>query len=208
MALEIQATLPTGTDTRSSTVPTMMRGVHWTFIATGLCYFGVAATGFWAFGTAVPDNVLSGFAAGPHAWVLAVANMFVVVHVAAAYQVYANPLFMIIEADSTRRRGGLPLPAPLRVAVRTACVLGFTAVGVLVPFFGSLMGFIGAIAVTPTTFLLPALFWLLLKRPARWSADWLLNWSVVWVTGCIGVLGAIAAMSSIIGGWKTFKLLA
>ena len=53
----------------------------------GLCYFGVSILGFWAFGTAVGDNVLLAFQHGPHSWVVAMANIMVVVHVAAAYQV-------------------------------------------------------------------------------------------------------------------------
>lgn len=53
----------------------------------GLCYFGVSILGFWAFGTDVGDNVLLAFKAGPHHWVVTMATMLVVVHVAAAFQV-------------------------------------------------------------------------------------------------------------------------
>jgi hypothetical protein len=47
----------------------------------------VSILGFWAFGTAVSENVLLAFSQGPQHWVVAMANMMVVVHVAAAYQV-------------------------------------------------------------------------------------------------------------------------
>lgn len=43
--------------------------------------------GFYAFGTGVNENVLMAFEAGPTHWVVAMANMMVVVHVAAAFQV-------------------------------------------------------------------------------------------------------------------------
>jgi hypothetical protein len=207
IALEIQATIPVGADSNQSSVPIMMRGVHWTFVATGLCYFGVSIVGFWAFGTAVPENVLFAFSAGPYAWVFAMANMFVVVHVAAAYQVYANPVFTMIETHGAQRRGGSPMPIPMRAVVRIACVLGFTAVAIVVPFFGALMGFIGAVAITPTTFLLPPLFWLMLKRPERWSLSWLINWSLVSVTGLIGLMGATGSMYIIVTSWTTFRLV-
>lgn len=61
----------------------------WTVRAAtaGLCYFGVSILGFWAFGTDVGDNVLLAFKAGPHQWVVTMANMLVVIHVAAAFQV-------------------------------------------------------------------------------------------------------------------------
>ena len=54
----------------------------------GLCYFGVSILGFRAFGTAVNENVLLSFASsGPRHWVVTMASMMVVIHVAAAYQV-------------------------------------------------------------------------------------------------------------------------
>lgn len=34
------------------------------------------------------------------------------------------------------------------------------------PFFGDLLGFIGAIATGPTTFWLPPLMWIILYRPS------------------------------------------
>lgn len=43
--------------------------------------------GYWAFGTDVGDNVLLAFKSGPHQWVVTMAQMLVVVHVAAAFQV-------------------------------------------------------------------------------------------------------------------------
>jgi len=53
-------------------------------LSQGLCYFGVSILGFHAFGTGVSDNVLMAFESGPTSWVVAMANMMVVVHVAAA----------------------------------------------------------------------------------------------------------------------------
>jgi hypothetical protein len=47
----------------------------------------VSILGFWAFGTSVGDNVLLAFHNGPRHGVVDAANMMVVVHVAAAYQV-------------------------------------------------------------------------------------------------------------------------
>jgi cytochrome b561 len=43
--------------------------------------------GFWAFGVGVSENVLMAFEHSAHKWVVAMANIMVVVHVAAAYQV-------------------------------------------------------------------------------------------------------------------------
>jgi hypothetical protein len=48
----------------------------------------VSILGFYAFGTDVSDNVLLAFEKGPHHWVVTMACMLVVVHVAAAFQVW------------------------------------------------------------------------------------------------------------------------
>lgn len=48
------------------------------------------------------------------------------------------------------------------------CYLSWTpqpCLSALQPFFGDLLGFLGAIATGPTTFWLPPLMWLLLYRP-------------------------------------------
>jgi hypothetical protein len=43
-------------------------------IITGIAYFAVAISGFYAFGTGVADNVLLSFAKGPTSWVVAMAG--------------------------------------------------------------------------------------------------------------------------------------
>lgn len=98
VALEIQATIPVGGKHGLSSVPPMMKGVLWTFVLTGIAYFGVAITGFYAFGVGVGDNVLLAFAAGRYHAVVVAADMFVVVHVAAAYQVRlrASPCLQLL----------------------------------------------------------------------------------------------------------------
>lgn len=65
-----------------------------------------------------------------------------------------------------------------------------------------------AAAITPTTFLLPPLLWVLYKQPPKWGAEWAVNWSLVWITGVIGVLGSAGALYSIVAAWGTFKIFA
>jgi len=179
-----------------------------TFVVTGLCYFGVSILGFYAFGTSVGDNVLLAFQHGPHSWVVAMAHMMVVVHVAAAYQVYTQPIYSLYEDRIRQAPNVEDIPVPLQFGLRMIYVLLVTLVALLIPFFGSLMGLVGAVAITPTTFLLPPLLWVLYKQPARWSLDWSINWGLVWVTGVLGVLGGIGALYSIVAAWGSFKIFA
>lgn len=57
----------------------------------------VSIAGYMAFGNAVPSNILTGFV-GP-VWVVVWANVMVVIHMIAAYQVYAQPLLVFAEMN-------------------------------------------------------------------------------------------------------------
>lgn len=221
VSLEVQATIAVDQygDGRSgapvSSVPGMLKGVLITFVITGLCYFSVAILGFHAFGVAVPDNVLAAFAhdagrAGSAAHILVTAaNLMVVAHVAAAYQVYTQPVYNLVEERLGRARvRGVPPPPGLATMLRLVYVCAITLVALLVPFFGSLMGLVGSVGITPTTFTLPPLFWIMLTKPPRWSRAWLVNWGMVWSTALIGLLGAAGSVYSIVLNWSTFKLFA
>jgi amino acid permease len=202
IALEVQATLPSP----PSTVGPMMKGVNAAFVLTGVCYLLVTVTGFHAFGVGVPDNVLAGFG-GDFGSAVAVANLMVVLHVAAAYQVFTQPVFDSIESSMAAKLGKKP-NVIYRVAMRTLYVAVLTFVAIVVPFFGSLMGLVGAIGITPTTFLLPCLLWVMKERPPTWSFSWVLNWGLVGVTACVGMLGAIGACYSLVHQASSFSLLA
>jgi amino acid permease len=123
-------------------------------------------------------------------------------------QVYTQPIYSLYEDRIRSARGGEDMPVLMQFGLRIIYVLLITLVALLIPFFGSLMGLVGAVAITPTTFLLPPLMWVLYKQPAKWSVEWSVNWALVWVTGVLGVLGAIGALYSIAAAWGSFKIFA
>ena len=63
----------------------MWRGVVLAYIVVAMCYFPVAIIGYWAYGNHVTDNILT-YVAKP-TWVIAMANLMVVIHVIGSYQV-------------------------------------------------------------------------------------------------------------------------
>lgn len=83
VVLEIQATIPS-TPEKPSKKP-MWKGVIFAYITVAICYFPVALVGYWAFGNNVADNVL--ISLEKPRWLIALANMFVVIHVIGSYQV-------------------------------------------------------------------------------------------------------------------------
>lgn len=83
VVLEIQATIPL-TPEALSKVP-MQKGVVGAYLINAICYLPVALIGYWAFGQDVADNVL--IALERPSWLIASANLMVVVHVIGGYQV-------------------------------------------------------------------------------------------------------------------------
>lgn len=83
VVLEIQATIPS-TPEKPSKGP-MWKGVVVAYIVVAICYFPVALVGYYIFGNTVEDNIL--LTLEKPIWVVAAANLFVVVHVIGSYQV-------------------------------------------------------------------------------------------------------------------------
>ena len=86
VVLEIQATIPS-TPEKPSKGP-MWKGVIVAYIIVAICYFPVGLIGYWMFGNSVEDNIL--LSLEKPGWLIAAANMFVVIHVVGSYQVRFN----------------------------------------------------------------------------------------------------------------------
>ncbi len=181
-----------------------MFSVHTAFVFTGICYVAVACTGFYAFGTSVPSNVLDAVTNPSATNAITAAHVAVVLHVLSSYQVFSFPLFDSMEKFVLRHFPALELdhrPARrfgVRTAIRWTYVLFTAFVACLIPFFGDLMGLLGAVAITPTTFVLPCILWVYWRRPGWKSFDFWLAMTVTVVMTGIGILGTIAAFRGIV----------
>ncbi|KAK7260768.1 hypothetical protein RIF29_27065 [Crotalaria pallida] len=190
VVLEIQATIPS-TPEKPSKGP-MWRGVIVAYVVVALCYFPVALIGYWMFGNAVDDNIL--ISLEKPKWLIAMANMFVVIHVIGSYQIYAMPVFDMIESMMVRRFHFQP-SRKLSFVVRNVYVAFTMFVAITFPFFGELLDFFGGFAFAPTTYFLPCIMWLAIRRPRKYSLSWCTNWV------CI-VLGVLLMILSPIGGLR------
>ncbi|PIA51350.1 hypothetical protein AQUCO_01100284v1 [Aquilegia coerulea] len=117
VVLEIQATIPS-TPERSSKKP-MMMGVTVAYLIVALCYFPVAIIGYWMFGNEVEDNIL--LSLQKPSWLIILANIFVIVHVIGSYQVFAMPVFDMLETLLVKKWRCTP-GLPLRLIARSAYV--------------------------------------------------------------------------------------
>lgn len=190
VVLEIQATIPS-TPEKPSKGP-MWRGVIVAYIVVALCYFPVALIGYWMYGNSVEDNIL--ISLNKPVWLIAMANLFVVVHVIGSYQIYAMPVFDMMETVLVKKLNFKP-STMLRFVVRNLYVAFTMFVGITFPFFGGLLGFFGGFAFAPTTYFLPCIMWLAIYKPRKFSLSWWTNWI------CI-ILGLLLMVVSPIGGLR------
>ncbi|KAJ1267086.1 hypothetical protein BS78_07G029100 [Paspalum vaginatum] len=147
VVLEIQATIPS-TPEKPSKKP-MWKGVVVAYIIVAACYFPAALIGYWAFGDGVDGNIL--ITLNTPNWLIAIANMMVVVHLIGSYQVYAMPVFDIIEMVLVKKFWFRP-GFRLRLIARTVYVAFTMFVAVTFPFFNELLSFFGGFAFAPTTY--------------------------------------------------------
>ncbi|XP_014512071.1 lysine histidine transporter-like 6 [Vigna radiata var. radiata] len=192
VALEIQATIPS-TPEKPSKIP-MWHGALGAYFINAICYFPVALIGYWAFGQVVEDNVLMALERPP--WLIASANLMVFVHVIGSYQVYAMPVFDMIERLITRRLN-FPSGLALRLVSRSAYVAFTLFIGVTFPFFGDLLGFFGGFGFAPTSYFLPSIMWLIIKKPRRFSINWFINWAAIYIGVCIMLASTIGGLRNI-----------
>ncbi|XP_041010433.1 lysine histidine transporter 2-like [Juglans microcarpa x Juglans regia] len=200
VVLEIQATIPS-TPEKPSKGP-MWKGVFVAYIVVAICYFPVALIGYWIFGNSIDDNIL--ITLEKPAWLIAMANMFVVVHVIGSYQIFAMPVFDMLETLLVKKLNFKP-SFILRFVTRTSYVAFTMIVAVALPFFGGLLGFFGGFAFAPTTYFLPCIIWLAIYKPKKFSLSWIINWICIVLGVMLMVLSPIGGLRSIILSAKNYK---
>ncbi|CAK9326197.1 unnamed protein product [Citrullus colocynthis] len=200
VVLEIQATIPSTPD-KPSKGP-MWRGVIVAYIVVALCYFPVAIIGYWMFGNSVKDNIL--LSLEKPTWLIATANMFVVIHVIGSYQIYAMPVFDMIETVLVKRLHFKP-SFLLRFMSRNIYVGLTMFIGITFPFFGGLLGFFGGFVFAPTTYFLPCVMWLAIYKPKKYSLSWWSNWVSIFLGVMLMIVAPIGGLRTIILQAKDYK---
>ncbi|KAL3640061.1 Lysine histidine transporter 1 [Castilleja foliolosa] len=200
VVLEIQSTMPSTTH-KPSKGP-MWKGVIVAYIIVALCYFPVAIIGYWALGEKVDENILESLKKPE--WLIATANMFVLIHLIGGYQIYAMPVFDMIETVLVRKLRLKP-SWYLRFFARNTYVAFTMFVAVTLPFFDELLGFFGGFAFAPTTYFLPCIIWIVLKRPRRFSLSWFTNWTCIILGVVLMVVASIGGLRGIIIRAEHFK---
>ena len=113
-------------------------------------------------------------------------------------QVYCRPTYewaevRLMRADQDKLSNHNKLA---RALITTTYIVLMTVICCAIPFFGDFVALVGALAFTPMDFIVPVVFYLAVRKPARWV--WALNSVVVLVYSVIAVLGSIAAFRYIV----------
>ncbi|CAN0878786.1 Lysine histidine transporter-like 8 [Linum grandiflorum] len=194
LVLEIQATMPSS-EKHPSTVP-MWKGVKVAYTLIATCLFPLAIGGYWAYGQLIPAGGMLTALFAFHGqdtsrFILGLTSFFVVVNALSSFQLYAMPIFDQMESSVvTKTKKACPrwLRSGLRVFFAFVCFF----IAVAIPFLGSVAGLIGGISL-PVTLAYPCFMWLKVKKPARYSSMWVVNWG-------LGVFGLLLSGALIVAG--------
>ncbi|KAK0576382.1 hypothetical protein LWI29_016562 [Acer saccharum] len=121
VVLEIQATIPSSPEVPSK--KPMWKGVVAAYLIVAFCYLSVAFAGYWAFVPFVEDDVL--ISLRKPSWLIVIANLMIFIHVVVSYQVFAMPVFDLIESYMVQKLHCKP-GKPFRLFGRSSYVGKFT----------------------------------------------------------------------------------
>ncbi|KAF0935613.1 hypothetical protein E2562_035071 [Oryza meyeriana var. granulata] len=167
---------------------TMKTASRASIAVTTFFYLCCGCFGYAAFGDATPGNLLTGFGFYEPYWLIDFANLCIVLHLLGGYQVYAQPVFAVVE----RLMGGagagvvevaLPVSGSssrwrrrvnvYRLCFRTAYVAATTALAVWFPYFNQVVGLLGAFTFWPLAIHFPVEMYLAKTKVAPWTTRWL-----------------------------------
>ncbi|PUZ64558.1 hypothetical protein GQ55_3G152400 [Panicum hallii var. hallii] len=204
---EIQATLA------PPAAGKMMKALVLCYAVIFFTFYFPAITGYWAFGNQVQSNLLQSLMPdeGPSlapTWLLGLAVVLVLLQLLAIALVYSQVAYEIMEKNSAdvahgrfSRRNLVP-----RVALRTAYVAACAFVAAMLPFFGDIVGVVGAVGFIPLDFVLPVVMYNMALAPPRRSPVYLANVAIMAVFTGVGVIGAVASVRKLVLDADKFKL--
>ncbi|KAL7125208.1 hypothetical protein ABFS83_14G101500 [Erythranthe nasuta] len=213
--VEIQDTVKSGASEKRTMKNATLVGISISTIFYMLC----GVLGYAAFGNDAPGNFLTGFGFYEPFWLVGLANLFIVIHLVGAYQVYCQPTFAFVEELGRKKwpeskfvtreysiygRFDLNL---FRLVWRSSFVILTTVVAMLFPFFNDFMGLLGAASFWPLTVYFPIEMYIARAKIPRFSFTWI--WmqilsGICLVISLLAAAGAIQGLSKSLGTFKPF----
>ncbi|KAL8128978.1 hypothetical protein V2J09_018133 [Rumex salicifolius] len=218
--IEIQDTLKSSPPENRAMKAASLIGVS----TTTLFYLFCGCIGYAAFGNKAPGNFLTDFGFYDPYWLVDFANACIAVHLIGAYQVFVQPLFGFVEStcqqawpqsEFINRNHLINIPCvgvyPLnlfRLTWRTIYVIITAVTAMLLPFFNSFLGLIGAVAFWPLTVYLPIEMHIVQKNVKRGSLKWVflkLLTVVCFFVCLVAAVGSVEGLVTSVQGYKLFE---
>ncbi|KAL0812939.1 hypothetical protein Bca101_069382 [Brassica carinata] len=215
--VEIQDTLRSSPPENKVMKKATLAGVSTTTVFYILC----GCMGYAAFGNRAPGDFLTDFGFYEPYWLINFANACIVLHLIAAYQVFAQPIFQLVENKCNKawpennfinKEHSINIPFLgkwrinfFRLVWRTAYVILTTFVAVIFPFFNSILGLIGATAFWPLTVYFPVEMHISQRKVKKFSMKWNALKLLVLVCLIVSLLAAIGSIVGLINSVKAYK---
>ncbi|KAL3638507.1 arginine/alanine aminopeptidase [Castilleja foliolosa] len=184
-------------------------------------YMLCGVLGYAAFGNNAPGNFLTGFGFYEPFWLVAFANLCIVIHLIGAYQVFCQPLFMFVENWSRQKwKGNKLINAERSVVIpffgvfelslfrlfwRTIYVICTTILAMLFPFFNNIVGLIGAAAFWPLTVYFPTEMYIARSKMPSFSLRWIMLRTLTSVCLVISLLAVAGSVQGLVKSVTKFK---
>ncbi|RWR90352.1 amino acid permease 8-like protein [Cinnamomum micranthum f. kanehirae] len=216
--LEIQDTLKSPPPENK----TMKKATTFGLGITTLFYISLGCMGYAAFGNDSPGNVLTGFY--EPFWLVDIGHLAVLIHLIAAYQVFAQPIFARNEkwlSSKWPTTGFFHTVHTIRLPFakkrsyrftlcklfgRTIFVVFTTLVAMMLPFFNSIVGLLGAVAFFPLTIYFPVSMYMVQANIKKWSGRWLMLQIMCITCLLVSVVSVIGSVADIVLNLKKAKL--
>ncbi|KAJ0964771.1 hypothetical protein J5N97_025909 [Dioscorea zingiberensis] len=181
---------------------------------TTIFYMLSGCLGYAAFGNQSPGNILTGFGFYEPYWLVDLANLFIIIHLVGAYQVFCQPLFAAVEKWIMRRNPNMKILSKeltvihtknfrynmnlFRLIWRSLFVTVATLLAILMPFFNDILAFLGAFAFWPLTVYFPIEMYISQKNIERLSPKWTLLKTLSFLCFLVSLAAACGSIEGVI----------
>ncbi|XP_068311629.1 amino acid permease 3-like [Pyrus communis] len=202
-----------------SETKTMKKATRLSLTVTSIFYILCGCMGYAAFGDLAPGNLLTGKGFSNPFWLIDIANAAIVIHLVGAYQVFAQPIFALVEKTATKNfpnsqfvTKDIKILIPgfsyytlnlFRLVWRTIFVILTTVISMILPFFNNIVGFLGALGFWPLTVYFPVEMYIAQKKIPMWSTRWM---CLQTLSLCVLIIALSAAAGSVTGVIDSLKV--
>ncbi|TQD99668.1 hypothetical protein C1H46_014726 [Malus baccata] len=202
-----------------SETKTMKKATRLSLTVTSIFYILCGCMGYAAFGDLAPGNLLTDKGFSNPFWLIDIANAAIVIHLVGAYQVFAQPIFALVEKTTTKNfpnsqfvTKDIKIQIPgfsyytlnlFRLVWRTIFVILTTVISMIFPFFNDIVGFLGALGFWPLTVYFPVEMYIAQKKIPMWSTRWM---CLQTLSLCVLIIALSAAAGSVTGVIHNLKV--